>query len=108
MAGERRGGVGSSGRAGAGPGWPILIPCYPSLQYLLHYLVSLKKWMNRHTWERTPVAVTAWGALRDSYHGTVCLRHTPQHVAVAALYFALLCYGVEVPGDATGERAWWQ
>ncbi|XP_048475829.1 cyclin-Q [Rhincodon typus] len=64
--------------------------------------------MNRHTWERTPVAVTAWGALRDSYHGTVCLRHTPQHVAVAALYFALLCYGVEVPGDATGERAWWQ
>ncbi|XP_043540920.1 cyclin-Q, partial [Chiloscyllium plagiosum] len=77
-------------------------------KYLLHYLVSLKNWMNSHAWERTPVAVTAWAALRDSYHGTVCLRHPPQHVAIAALYFALLCYGVEVPADGAGERTWWQ
>ncbi|XP_067880473.1 cyclin-Q isoform X2 [Heterodontus francisci] len=77
-------------------------------KYLLHYLISLKNWMNRHTWNRTPVAITAWAVLRDSYHGTLCLRHRPQHIAIAVLYFALQCYGVEVPGDATAERSWWQ
>ncbi|XP_041035535.1 cyclin-Q [Carcharodon carcharias] len=77
-------------------------------KYLLHYLISLRNWTNRHMWKRTPVAVTAWAVLRDSYHGTLCLRHQPQHVAIAVLYFALQCYGVEVPGDATAERAWWQ
>ncbi|XP_062891116.1 cyclin-Q [Mobula hypostoma] len=77
-------------------------------KYLLHYLVTLKCWMNQHTWERTPVAVTAWALLRDSYHGNLCLRHKPQHIAVAVLYFALHCYGLEVPGEATAKRLWWE
>lgn len=77
-------------------------------KYLLHYLLSVKRWMNRHVWERKPVAVTSWALLRDSYHGRVCLRHKPQHVAVAVLYFALQCYGVEVPGDAVAKRSWWE
>ncbi|XP_032067686.1 cyclin-Q isoform X1 [Thamnophis elegans] len=77
-------------------------------KYLLHYLLSLKHWMNRHSWERTPVAAAAWALLRDSYHGPLCLQHPPQHIAVAVLYLALQCYGVEVPADAEAERPWWQ
>ncbi|XP_033858386.3 cyclin-Q isoform X1 [Acipenser ruthenus] len=73
-------------------------------KYLLHYLLSLKALMNRHAWDRTPIAVTTWALLRDSYHGSLC--HPPQHVAVAILYLALQTLGVEVPGD--GEREWWQ
>uniref|UniRef100_UPI00398F3FD4 cyclin-Q-like n=1 Tax=Pristiophorus japonicus TaxID=55135 RepID=UPI00398F3FD4 len=77
-------------------------------KYLLHYLLSLRLWMNRHTWERTPLGITAWAVLRDSYHGTLCLRYRPQHIAVAVLSFALQCYGVEVPGETAAERSWWQ
>uniref|UniRef100_H3AA06 Cyclin-Q n=1 Tax=Latimeria chalumnae TaxID=7897 RepID=H3AA06_LATCH len=77
-------------------------------KYLLHYLVSVKNWMNRHAWERTPVAVMAWALLRDCYHSDLCLQHKPPHVAVAVLYFALQCYGVEVPADTEAEKPWWQ
>ncbi|KAH0628790.1 hypothetical protein JD844_010314 [Phrynosoma platyrhinos] len=77
-------------------------------KYLLHYLLSLKHWMNRHSWDRTPVAVAAWALLRDSYHGPLCLQHAPQHIAVTVLYLALQCYGVEVPAEAEAERPWWQ
>lgn len=40
-----------------------------SLQYLLHYLLSVKNWLNRYSWQRSPVSITAWALLRDSYHG---------------------------------------
>ncbi|XP_075902041.1 cyclin-Q [Nelusetta ayraudi] len=74
-------------------------------RYLLHYLVSVKSLVNRHAWSRTPVAETSWALLRDCYHGDMCIRHTPQHLAIAALYLALNTYGVEVP---VGEKEWWQ
>lgn len=79
-----------------------------SLQYLLHYLVSLKNWLNRYSWQRTPISVTAWALLRDSYHGGLCLRFRAQHLAVAVLYLALQVYGVEVPAEAEAEKPWWQ
>ncbi|XP_005414183.1 PREDICTED: cyclin-related protein FAM58A isoform X1 [Chinchilla lanigera] len=77
-------------------------------KYLLHYLVSLKNWLNRYSWQRTPVSVTAWALLRDSYHGGLCLRFRAQHLAVAVLYLALQVYGVEVPAEAEAEKPWWQ
>ncbi|XP_074872805.1 cyclin-Q [Carettochelys insculpta] len=77
-------------------------------KYLLHYLLSLRQWMNRHSWERSPVPAVAWALLRDSYHGGLCLRYPPQHVAVAVLYLALQCYGVELPGQAHTQTPWWQ
>ncbi|EAW72851.1 family with sequence similarity 58, member A, isoform CRA_a [Homo sapiens] len=77
-------------------------------KYLLHYLVSLQNWLNRHSWQRTPVAVTAWALLRDSYHGALCLRFQAQHIAVAVLYLALQVYGVEVPAEVEAEKPWWQ
>ncbi|XP_063102640.1 cyclin-Q isoform X6 [Cavia porcellus] len=77
-------------------------------KYLLHYLVSLKNWLNRYSWQRTPISVTAWALLRDSYHGGLCLRFRAQHLAVAVLYLALQVYGVEVPAEAEAEKPWWQ
>lgn len=77
-------------------------------KYLLHYLVSLKNWMNRHSWERTPIATASWALLRDSYHGDICLRYEAQHIAVAMLYFALQCYGMDVPGNESAETPWWK
>ncbi|XP_037678316.1 cyclin-Q isoform X2 [Choloepus didactylus] len=77
-------------------------------KYLLHYLVSLKSWMNRYSWQRTPIAVTAWALLRDSYHGVLCLRFQAQHIAVAVLALTLQLYGVEVPADAEAQKPWWQ
>ncbi|MBN3296877.1 CCNQ protein, partial [Amia calva] len=77
-------------------------------KYLLHYLVSLQNLLNRHAWRRTPIAKTAWALLRDSYHGSLCLRHPPQHIAVAVLYLAVESYGVEVPGDSGAGKLWWQ
>ncbi|KAM9180669.1 cyclin-Q isoform 1-T1 [Dugong dugon] len=77
-------------------------------KYLLHYLISLKNWMNRYSWQRTPISVTAWALLRDSYHGGLCLRFRAQHIAVAVLHLALQVYGVEVPADAEAEKPWWQ
>ncbi|XP_034027959.1 cyclin-Q isoform X1 [Thalassophryne amazonica] len=74
-------------------------------KYLLHYLLSVRSLVNRHAWSRTPVAETCWALLRDCYHGDMCIRHTPQHIAVATLYLALNSYGVELP---VGEREWWQ
>ncbi|XP_007955391.1 cyclin-Q [Orycteropus afer afer] len=77
-------------------------------KYLLHYLISLKNWMNRYSWQRTPISVTAWALLRDSYHGALCLRFRAQHIAVAVLHLALQVYGMEVPADAEAGKPWWQ
>lgn len=35
----------------------------------------------------------------------MCIRHTPQHIAIATLYLALNSYGVELP---VGEKEWWK
>ncbi|KAG7477329.1 hypothetical protein MATL_G00068440 [Megalops atlanticus] len=77
---------------------------YPH-KYLLHYLLSLKALLNRHAWARTPICETAWALLKDSYHSPLCVRHPPQHLALAVLYLALHSYGVEVPAGAV---EWWQ
>ncbi len=82
----------------------VILSSY-SLQYLLHYLLSVKSLVNRHAWSRTPVAETSWALLRDCYHGAMCIHHRPQHIAIATLYLALNSYGVELP---VGEKEWWQ
>lgn len=74
-------------------------------KYLLHYLVSVRNLLNRHAWSRTPIAETAWALLKDSYHGSVCVRHPPQHLAISVLYLAIQSYGMEMP---SGELEWWQ
>ncbi|EHH15691.1 hypothetical protein EGK_01813 [Macaca mulatta] len=77
-------------------------------KYLLHYLVSLRNWLNHHSWQQTPVAVTVWALLQDSYHRGLCLRFQAQHIAVAVLYLALQACGVEVPAEVEAEKPWCQ
>ena len=78
------------------------------LQFLLHYLKSVYDWLDPVVKQKVPIATTAWAILRDSYHGNVCLEYSPEHIAVAVLYFALQCHGVEVPYSDTAEYEWWQ
>ncbi|XP_020782641.1 cyclin-Q [Boleophthalmus pectinirostris] len=74
-------------------------------KFLLHYLLSVRALLNRHAWARSPVAEVSWALLRDCYHGDMCIRHAPQHMAIAAIYLALHSYGVELP---RGDREWWE
>ncbi|XP_048740590.1 cyclin-Q-like [Ostrea edulis] len=77
-------------------------------KYLLHYLKFLKDWFEPYKWETTPIARSAWTFLKDSYHGTLCLRHKPQHIAVGLIYMALQCHGVEVPLQTNVAVPWWK
>ncbi|XP_038054352.1 cyclin-Q-like [Patiria miniata] len=78
-------------------------------KYMVHYLKSLRDWMDQEVWNQTPICRTAWAMLRDSYHGSICIRVKPQHLAVASIYFALQCYGVTMPHrEDQAKRKWWQ
>ena len=79
------------------------------LQYLLYYLMSLRDWLGHTPWSKVPVAETAWALLRDSgLRGEAFQRFKPQHVAVGAVYLALECHGVQIPGDNNARLHWWQ
>jgi len=80
------------------------------LQYLVHFLKSLYDWLDRRCTRQTPIASTAWALLCDSYHGSLCLSHQPDVIAVAVLHIALQCYGISVPPqDREDTRLqWWQ
>ncbi|CAG5125428.1 unnamed protein product [Candidula unifasciata] len=77
-------------------------------KYLCHYLKSMSQWMEPNLWEDLPIARTAWSLLRDSYHTGLCLDHSPEHIAVSVLYFALLCHGTEMPFHKHTRKKWWQ
>ena len=76
-------------------------------KFLLHYIKSVYDWLHPTIVERFPIARTAWAILRDSYHGSLCLRYDPEHIAVAALYMALQCYGIEISTSHDAECSWW-
>ncbi|ELK25141.1 Cyclin-related protein FAM58A [Myotis davidii] len=42
-------------------------------RYLLHYPICLKNWLNPYSWKQTPISVTAWALLWDSYCGGLCV-----------------------------------
>lgn len=77
-------------------------------QYMLHYLKYLRDWFDPYTWEDIPITRTAWALLRDSYHGNICLKYKPQHIAIALIYFSLICHGIEVPHQEHVDNQWWQ
>ena len=78
-------------------------------KYLLYFLDSLEKWLAPDKQStKDIVAMTAWGLLTDSYHGNMCLRYTAKDIAVATLYLALQCYGVEVPCNKESELPWYE
>ncbi|XP_076447304.1 cyclin-Q-like [Babylonia areolata] len=77
-------------------------------KHLLHYLMSLQSWFPREEWEAFPISSTAWALLRDSYHSNMCLKHAPEHMAVSAIFMALLMYGKEVPYTEFTDTPWWK
>jgi len=77
-------------------------------QFLLHYLKYLEDWFDPTTWSKLPLAQTCWSMLRDSYHSPLALRYKPQHIAIAVIYFALLCHGIEVPYNKVADTQWWK
>lgn len=79
-----------------------------NLQYLLHHLLALSRWIDERAWHRSHVTQVAWALLQDSYHTTLCLRHQPNLLATAVLYLALHCCKLEVPGTAAAQRQWWE
>ncbi|XP_071082581.1 cyclin-Q-like [Haliotis cracherodii] len=76
-------------------------------KYMLHNLKYLQDWFDPYKWEAMPIARTAWSLLRDCYHGNMCLKYKPQHMAVAVLFFALQCHGAEVPYHKYADTPWW-
>ena len=78
------------------------------LQYLLHHLLALSRWIDERVWHRSHVTAVAWALLQDSYHTPLCLRCQPNLVATAVLYLTLNCCKVEIPGSRKAERQWWQ
>ncbi|WAR26815.1 CCNQ-like protein, partial [Mya arenaria] len=65
-------------------------------------------WFDPVTWSTFPLTRTCWGILRDTYHSPLALRYKPQHIAIAVLYFSILCHGLEVPHNRTADRPWWK
>ncbi|XP_039251973.1 cyclin-Q-like [Styela clava] len=84
------------------------VTCDHPHKYILHYLMSLSQFFNRREWERHTVAQTAWAILQDCYHGTICLSHRPQLVAISCIYLALLTCKVEVPLKHSCKTPWWK
>ncbi|XP_022110056.1 cyclin-related protein FAM58A-like [Acanthaster planci] len=78
-------------------------------KYMVHYLKSLQDWMDQNMWSKTPICRMAWAMLGDCYHGSICIRVKPQHLAVAVIYFAMQCYGVNMPHqEDQAKKKWWQ
>lgn len=77
-------------------------------QFLLHYLKYLEDWFDPFTWQSVPLTRTCWALLRDSYHSPLALRYKPQHIAIAVIYMALQCHGVEVPFNRVADSPWWK
>ncbi|CAH1784858.1 unnamed protein product [Owenia fusiformis] len=77
-------------------------------KYVLHYYKSLSDWLHPQTVNHVPILTTAWALLRDSYHSDIILHHKAQHVAIAVLYLAFQCHGVDVPYDGEADTIWQQ
>lgn len=76
--------------------------------YLLHYLLALSRWVSKEEWHKSHVTRLSWALLQDSFHTTLSLRHPPHMVATAALYLAMQCCKLVVPGSEEAQWAWWE
>ena len=57
-------------------------------------------------WDR--VRQLAWCFLQDTFHTSLCVRHTPQLLSTAVLYLAMACRGVQVEDSERARRQWWE
>lgn len=84
----------------------LIPPSLFLLQYLVHHLLALSRWVDRDEWERSHIVVTSWALLQDSFHTTLNLDHPANKMAVTVLYLAVHCCKLTVPSDGA-RRPWW-
>ncbi|XP_023221303.1 cyclin-Q-like isoform X1 [Centruroides sculpturatus] len=77
-------------------------------RYLLHYLRSVMDWLSPEIIRKVPLSRTCWSMLCDHYLNPVCLKHKPQHVAVAIINLTLQCYAVNVPYNRDVISNWYE
>lgn len=78
------------------------------LQYMLHYLLALSRWVDEEAWEKSHVTRVAWALLQDSFHTTLSLRKPPHAIATAVLYLAVQCCNLSIPGADKAKWRWWE
>ncbi|XP_078374961.1 cyclin-Q-like isoform X1 [Oculina patagonica] len=76
-------------------------------KYLLHYLNCLEDWLDKESWSTSSVSQLSWSLLQDSFHTTLCLQYKPAVIAVAMIYFSLMCLGIKVPSQGA-QLSWWK
>ena len=89
---------------------------YVRQKYLLSYLDALYDWIPLRALNADlasdkappPVVDLCWLFLKDMLHTDLYLRYRPQEVAVAIIYMACTCYGVDIPHDDASELAWYR
>ncbi len=78
-------------------------------KFMLSYLKALRSWLSEDTWQRHPLARTAWCFLQDAYADPRVLNTDPAHMALAAIQLAMQTYGVTVPyAPDTDNTAWYK
>lgn len=78
------------------------------MQYLLHYLLALSRWVEEEVWHKSHVTKLSWALLQDSFHTTLSQRESPEVVATGVLYLAVQCCKLAIPGSEEAERQWWE
>ncbi|XP_020608088.1 cyclin-related protein FAM58A-like isoform X2 [Orbicella faveolata] len=76
-------------------------------KYLLHYLNSLEDWLDNESCSTITVSQLSWSLLQDSFHTTLFLEYSPAVIAVAMIYFSLICLGIKVPSQGV-RLSWWK
>lgn len=51
---------------------------------------------------------TSWKILRDMLHSDIYFHYRPQEIAIAIIYFVLVCYKIKVPHNESAETYWWE
>lgn len=77
-------------------------------KYLLHYLMAMGHYLPPLTMQKYPLVRTSWAFVHDMLHDAMYLKHDPSHLAVAAMFLSLQCYGIEVPHACVAEVPWYQ
>jgi len=79
-------------------------------KYLLHYLSSVRDWMQEQDWNMFPIPRTAWGILQDLYHDNYVVTCDPSILALGVLQLTLQIYGLELPylNSMESDQPWFK
>eukprot|EP00088_Acartia_fossae_P011492 TRINITY_DN1583_c0_g1_i1.p1 TRINITY_DN1583_c0_g1~~TRINITY_DN1583_c0_g1_i1.p1 ORF type:complete len:140 (-),score=25.84 TRINITY_DN1583_c0_g1_i1:193-612(-) len=79
-------------------------------KYLLHYLTSVRDWMDESEWLTYPIPKTAWSILQDLYHDSYVTSCDPSMTALGILQLTLEIYGIQLPllNGIEADRPWFK